>query len=169
MNCLTRTVSPPDISTEKMPINFKLDSNENDGELLSPPDNQDSALAGGFASIFHTPLQRLERHLRNQPRIKLMTQQLDFIEFELDEELIQFLQAKRTAEQPIESLADLVGATITITEEGNINQGVQLRGSQRNCFQLFETFTLQSQPNFTGQGQHQHRTSQHFGSIPWNR
>ena len=66
----------------------------------------------------------------------------DFSETELDEELIGFLQAKRTAEEPIESMVDLVGATITITEEGNINKEYSSGVTTENLPQLFETCTL---------------------------
>ena len=122
--------------------NFKLDSNENDGELLSPPDNQDSALAGGLHRYFTPHSRDWNVTFANQPRIKINDPELDFSETELDEELIGFLQAKRTAEEPIESMVDLVGATITITEEGNINKEYSSGVTTENLPQLFETCTL---------------------------
>ena len=130
--------------------NYKLDINENDGELLMPPDNQDSALAGGFHRYFTLHSRDWNVDSFNQPRKNLNSTTEELIEFGLDEQLAQFLQAKRTAEQPIESLADLVGASVTVTETGNINREYQSGVTEETLSTLIDSYTLQPDPILPG-------------------
>ena len=122
--------------------NFKLDSNENDGELHSPPDNQDSALAGGLHRYFTLHSRDWNVSSDNQRRVNLNDPEKNLNETELDDELIEFIQAKRSANEPIMSLADLVGASITVTEEGNINKVYNSGVTLENLHELISFYTL---------------------------
>ncbi|MBO61666.1 MAG: hypothetical protein CMO63_06830 [Verrucomicrobiales bacterium] len=122
--------------------NFKLDSNENDGELHSPPDNQDSALAGGLHRYFTLHSRDWNVSSDNQRRVNLNDPEKNLSETELDEELIEFIQAKRSANEPIMSLADLVGASVTITEEGNINKVYNSGVTVETLHELINFYTL---------------------------
>ena len=126
--------------------NHKLDVNENDGDALSPTDNQDGALAGGLNRYFTLHARDWNVDQLNQPRVNINNPQLELSETELDEELINFLQAKRTAKQPINSLVSLIGATITVTEAGNINREYSSGVTEDNFAKLLDSYTINPNP-----------------------
>ena len=55
--------------------NHKLDVNENDGDALSPSDNQDGALAGGLNRYFTLHARDWNVDQLNQPRVNINNQQ----------------------------------------------------------------------------------------------
>ncbi len=126
--------------------NHKLDLNENDGDALSPTDNQDGALAGGLNRYFTLHARDWNVDQLNQPRVNINNPQLELSETELDEELISFLQAKRTAKQPINSLVSLIGATITVTDAGNNNREYSSGVTEDNFSDLLDSYTINPNP-----------------------
>ena len=130
--------------------NFKLDPNENDGELLSPPDNQDSALAGGLQRYFTLHSRDWNVNPSNQPRLNINDPGKELSETGLNDELVAFLQAKRTAEEPIASLSDLIDASVTLIEAGNISREYSSGVTEENLAELLNSYTLNSKQILPG-------------------
>ena len=114
---LAQGVSAGHLYGEDANRNHKLDANENDADALFPPDNQDGTLSGGLHRFFTLHSRDWNVNRNNQPRLNINTAALDPAPAGLTDETVAFLEAKRKAGQPIASLADLVNATLIVTEE----------------------------------------------------
>ena len=97
--------------------NHRLDANENDADTLFPPDNQDGTLSGGLHRFFTLHSRDWNVNRNNQPRLDINSVPLDPAPAGLLDETIAFLEAKRTAGEPITSISELVDASTTVTEE----------------------------------------------------
>ena len=124
--------------------NHRLDANENDADTLFPPDNQDGTLSGGLHRFFTLHSRDWNVNRNNQPRLDINSVPLDPAPAGLLDETIAFLEAKRTADEPITSISELVDASITVTEENQaqreLNSGIGL-GDLGQLMDLYSTST----------------------------
>ena len=118
---LAQGVSAGHLYGEDANRNHKLDANENDADALFPPDNQDGTLSGGLHRFFTLHSRDWNVNRNNQPRLDINTVALDPEPAGLTDETVAFLEAKRKAGQPIVSLANLVNATLIVTEENRLS------------------------------------------------
>ena len=126
---------------EDLNRNHKLDINENDGDLLQPPDDQDGSLAGGIHRYFTLNSRDWNVNLLNKPRININSPEIDLNTLGLTEQTVLFLEAKRKLNQPFSSITDLVDAKVTITESANIKQDYESGVTVEDLFNLMDTFT----------------------------
>ncbi|MEE2615455.1 MAG: hypothetical protein VYC62_07655 [Verrucomicrobiota bacterium] len=126
---------------EDLNRNHKLDINENDGDLLLPPDDQDGTLAGGINRYFTLNSRDWNVNRLNQPRININNPDIDLSTLALPEQTILFLEAKRKSNEPITSITDLVDATVTVTEAANIIQDYESGVKEEDLFNLMDLFT----------------------------
>ena len=124
--------------------NHRLDANENDADTLFPPDNQDGTLSGGLHRFFTLHSRDWNVNRNNQPRLDINSVPLAPAPAGLLDETIAFLEAKRTADEPITSISELVDASITVTEENQaqreLNSGIGL-GDLGQLMDLYSTST----------------------------
>ena len=125
--------------------NHRLDANENDADTLFPPDNQDGTLGGGLQRFFTLHSRDWNVNRNNQPRLDINAVELDPPPDELADETISFLEAKRKSSQPIASLADLVNATLTVTDENQAQRELESGVGPRELGQLMDNYTTDSQ------------------------
>ncbi len=125
--------------------NHRLDANENDADTLFPPDNQDGTLGGGLQRFFTLHSRDWNVNRNNQPRLDINAVELDPPPDELADETISFLEAKRKSSQPIASLADLVNATLTVTDENQAQRELESGVGPRELGQLMDRYTTDSQ------------------------
>ena len=125
--------------------NHRLDANENDADTLFPPDNQDGTLGGGLHLFFTLHSRDWNVNRNNQPRLNINTAGLDPPPAELADETIAFLEAKRKSSQPIASLADLVNASLTVTDENQAQRELKSGVGPRELGQLMDRYTTDSQ------------------------
>ena len=121
--------------------NHKLDMNENDADTQFPPDNQDGNLGDGIHRFFTLYSRDWNVNQRNQPRININSTPLDPVPEELSEEMVIFLNAKRNANEPIESLIDLVDATFIVTDENQARRELKSGITSAELGQLMDLYT----------------------------
>ena len=121
--------------------NHKLDINENDADTLFPPDNQDGVLGDGIQRFFTLYSRDWNVNQSNQPRIDINSTPLDPAPEGLSEETVIFLDAKRKANEPIESLVDLVDATFTVTDENQAMYELKSGITSSELGQLMDIYT----------------------------
>ena len=138
---LANGISAYHLYGEDLNRNHKLDINENDGDLLQPPDDQDGSLAGGIHRYFTLNSRDWNVNLLNKPRININSPEIDLNTLGLTEQTVLFLEAKRKLNQPFSSITDLVDAKVTITESANIKQDYESGVTVEDLFNLMDTFT----------------------------
>ena len=138
---LAQGVSAGHLYGEDANRNHKLDANENDADALFPPDNQDGTLSGGLHRFFTLHSRDWNVNRNNQPRLNINTAALDPAPAGLTDETVAFLEAKRKAGQPIASLADLVNATLIVTEENQAQRELKSGVGAGDLGQLLDRFT----------------------------
>ena len=138
---LANGISAYHLYGEDLNRNHKLDINENDGDLLQPPDDQDGSLAGGIHRYFTLNSRDWNVNLLNKPRININSTEIDLNTLGLTEQTVLFLEAKRKLNQPFSSITDLVDAKVTITESANIKQDYESGVTVEDLFNLMDTFT----------------------------
>ncbi len=138
---LANGISAYHLYGEDLNRNHKLDINENDGDLLQPPDDQDGSLAGGINRYFTLNSRDWNVNLLNKPRININSPEIDLNTLGLTEQTVLFLEAKRKLNQPFSSITDLVDAKVTITESANIKQDYESGVTVEDLFNLMDTFT----------------------------
>jgi hypothetical protein len=138
---LAQGVSAGHLYGEDANRNHKLDANENDADALFPPDNQDGTLSGGLHRFFTLHSRDWNVNRNNQPRLSINTAALDPAPAGLTDETVAFLEAKRKAGQPIASLADLVNATLIVTEENQAQRELKSGVGAGDLGQLLDRFT----------------------------
>ena len=138
---LANGISAYHLYGEDLNRNHKLDINENDGDLLQPPDDQDGSLAGGIHRYFTLNSRDWNVNLLNKPRININSPEIDLNSLGLNEQTVLFLEAKRKLNQPFSSITDLVDAKVTITESANIKQDYESGVTVEDLFNLMDTFT----------------------------
>ena len=138
---LANGISAYHLYGEDLNRNHKLDINENDGDLLQPPDDQDGSLAGGIHRYFTLNSRDWNVNLLNKPRININSPEIDLNTLGLTEQTVLFLEAKRKLNQPFSSIIDLVDAKVTITESANIKQDYESGVTVEDLFNLMDTFT----------------------------
>lgn len=124
--------------------NYKLDINENDEDLVFPPDNQDGALSGGLNRYFTLNSRDWNVNRLNQRRLNINDTNIDLSSLGIQPQIVQFLEAKRKSNEPISSLVDLVDATITVTESGNITRDYESGVNKEDLYGLMDIFTTDS-------------------------
>ena len=124
--------------------NYKLDINENDEDLVFPPDNQDGALSGGLNRYFTLTSRDWNVNRLNQRRLNINDTNIDLSSLGIQPQIVQFLEAKRKSNEPISSLVDLVDATITVTESGNITRDYESGVNKEDLYELMDIFTTDS-------------------------
>ena len=77
----------------------------------------------------------------NQPRLDINTVALDLELAGLTDETVAFLEAKRKTGQPIVSLANLVNATLIVTEENQAQRELKSGVGAGDLGQLLDRFT----------------------------
>ncbi len=125
--------------------NHKLDINENDADTLFPPDNQDGNLGDGLQRFFTLHSRDWNVNRNNQPRIDINSIPLDPAPDGLTEETVIFLEAKRKAGESIESLVDLVNATLTVTDENQAQREFKSGITLGDLGQLMDNYTTSVQ------------------------
>ena len=135
---------------EDLNRNYKLDINENDGDLLLPPDDQDGSLAGGINRYFTLNSRDWNVDLLNQPRININNPSIDLSTLDLPQQTVLFLEAKRKLNEPITSIIDIVEASVTVTEAGNIKRDYESGIKKEDLFNLMNLFTTDSREFRTG-------------------
>ena len=138
---LAQGVSAGHLYGEDANRNHKLDFNENDADALFPPDNQDGTLSGGLHRFFTLHSRDWNVNRNNQPRLDINTVALDPEPAGLTDETVAFLMAKRKAGQPLASLADLVNATLIVTEENQAQRELKSGVGTGDLSQLLDRFT----------------------------
>lgn len=138
---LANGISAYHLYGEDLNRNHKLDINENDGDLLQPPDDQDGSLAGGIHRYFTLNSRDWNVNLLNKPRININSPEIDLNTLGLTEKTVLFLEAKRKLNQTFSSITDLVDAKVTITESANIKQDYESGVTVEDLFNLMDTFT----------------------------
>ena len=138
---LAQGVSAGHLYGEDANRNHKLDANENDADALFPPDNQDGTLSGGLHRFFTLHSRDWNVNRNNQPRLDINTVALDPEPAGLTDETVAFLEAKRKAGQPLASLADLVNATLIVTEENQAQRELKSGVGTGDLSQLLDRFT----------------------------
>ena len=138
---LAQGVSAGHLYGEDANRNHKLDANENDADALFPPDNQDGTLSGGLHRFFTLHSRDWNVNRNNQPRLDINTVALDPEPAGLTDETVDFLEAKRKAGQPIVSLANLVNATLIVTEENQAQRELKSGVGAGDLGQLLDRFT----------------------------
>ena len=138
---LAQGVSAAHLYGEDANRNHKLDVNENDADALFPPDNQDGTLSGGLHRFFTLHSRDWNVNRNNQPRLDINTVALDPEPAGLTDETVAFLEAKRKAGQPLASLADLVNATLIVTEENQAQRELKSGVGTGDLSQLLDRFT----------------------------
>ena len=138
---LAQGVSAGHLYGEDANRNHKLDVNENDADALFPPDNQDGTLSGGLHRFFTLHSRDWNVNRNNQPRLDINTVALDPEPAGLTDETVAFLEAKRKAGQPLASLADLVNATLIVTEENQAQRELKSGVGTGDLSQLLDRFT----------------------------
>ncbi|MBT3912425.1 MAG: hypothetical protein HOF22_04405 [Verrucomicrobia bacterium] len=138
---LAQGVSAAHLYGEDANRNHKLDANENDADALFPPDNQDGTLSGGLHRFFTLHSRDWNVNRNNQPRLDINTATLDPAPDGLTDETVAFLEAKRKAGQPLASLADLVNATLIVTEENQAQRELKSGVGTGDLSQLLDRFT----------------------------
>ena len=138
---LANGISAYHLYGEDLNRNHKLDINENDGDLLQPPDDQDGSLAGGIHRYFTLNSRDWNVNLLNKPRININSPEIDLNTLGLTEQTVLFLEAKRKLNQTFSSITDLVDAKVTITESANIKQDYESGVTVEDLFNLMDTFT----------------------------
>ena len=138
---LANGISAYHLYGEDLNRNHKLDINENDGDLLQPPDDQDGSLAGGIHRYFTLNSRDWNVNLLNKPRININSPEIDLNTLGLTEQTVLFLEAKRKLNQPFSSITDLVDAKVTIIESANIKQDYESGVTVEDLFNLMDTFT----------------------------
>jgi len=138
---LANGISAYHLYGEDLNRNHKLDINENDGDLLQPPDDQDGSLAGGIHRYFTLNSRDWNVNLLNKPRININSPEIDLNTLGLTEQTVLFLEARRKLNQPFSSITDLVDAKVTITESANIKQDYESGVTVEDLFNLMDTFT----------------------------
>ncbi|MDB4703162.1 type II secretion system protein GspK [bacterium] len=138
---LAQGVSAAHLYGEDANRNHKLDFNENDADALFPPDNQDGTLSGGLHRFFTLHSRDWNVNRNNQPRLDINTVALDPEPAGLTDETVAFLEAKRKAGQPLASLADLVNATLIVTEENQAQRELKSGVGTGDLSQLLDRFT----------------------------
>lgn len=138
---LANGISAYHLYGEDLNRNHKLDINENDGDLLQPPDDQNGSLAGGINRYFTLNSRDWNVNLLNKPRININSPEIDLNTLGLTEQTVLFLEAKRKLNQPFSSITDLVDAKVTITESANIKQDYESGVTVEDLFNLMDTFT----------------------------
>ena len=138
---LAQGVSAGHLYGEDANRNHKLDANENDADALFPPDNQDGTLSGGLHRFFTLHSRDWNVNRNNQPRLDINTVALDPEPAGLTDETVAFLEAKRKAGQPIVSLANLVNATLIVTEENQAQRELKSGVGAGDLGQLLDRFT----------------------------
>ena len=138
---LANGISAYHLYGEDLNRNHKLDINENDGDLLQPPDDQDGSLAGGIHRYFTLNSRDWNVNLLNKPRININSPEIDLNTLGLTEQTVLFLEAKRKLNQPFSSITDLVDAKVTITESANVKQDYESGVTVEDLFNLMDTFT----------------------------
>ncbi|MBT3841171.1 MAG: hypothetical protein HOF61_03160 [Verrucomicrobia bacterium] len=138
---LAQGVSAAHLYGEDANRNHKLDANENDADALFPPDNQDGTLSGGLHRFFTLHSRDWNVNRNNQPRLDINTVALDPEPAGLTDETVAFLEAKRKAGQPLASLADLVNATLIVTEENQAQRELKSGVGTGDLSQLLDRFT----------------------------
>ena len=138
---LAQGVSAGHLYGEDANRNHKLDANENDADALFPPDNQDGTLSGGLHRFFTLHSRDWNVNRNNQPRLDINTATLDPAPAGLTDETVAFLMAKRKAGQPFASLADLVNATLIVTEENQAQRELKSGVGTGDLSQLQDRFT----------------------------
>ena len=138
---LAQGVSAGHLYGEDANRNHKLDANENDADALFPPDNQDGTLSGGLHRFFTLHSRDWNVNRNNQPRLDINTVALDLELAGLTDETVAFLEAKRKAGQPIVSLANLVNATLIVTEENQAQRELKSGVGAGDLGQLLDRFT----------------------------
>ena len=138
---LANGISAYHLYGEDLNRNHKLDLNENDGDLLQPPDDQDGSLAGGIHRYFTLNSRDWNVNHLNKPRININSPEIDLNTLGLTEQTVLFLEAKRKLNQPFSSITDLVDAKVTITESANIKQDYESGVTVEDLFNLMDTFT----------------------------
>jgi len=138
---LAQGVSAAHLYGEDANRNHKLDVNENDADALFPPDNQDGTLSGGLHRFFTLHSRDWNVNRNNQPRLDINTVALDPEPAGLTDETVAFLEAKRKAGQPLASLADLVNATLIVTEENQAQRELKSGVGTGELSQLLDRFT----------------------------
>jgi hypothetical protein len=141
---LANGISAYHLYGEDLNRNHKLDINENDGDLLLPPDDQDGTLAGGINRYFTLNSKDWNVNRFNQPRININNPEIDLSTLDLPEQTVLFLEAKRKSNEPITSITDLVEATVTVTEAANIKQDYESGVKEEDLFNLMDIFTTDS-------------------------
>ena len=141
---LANGISAYHLYGEDLNRNHKLDINENDGDLLQPPDDQDGSLAGGIHRYFTLNSRDWNVNLLNKPRININSPEIDLNTLGLTEQTVLFLEAKRKLNQPFSSITDLVDAKVTITESANIKQDYESGVTVEDLFNLMDLFTTDS-------------------------
>lgn len=138
---LAQGVSAGHLYGEDANRNHNLDANENDADALFPPDNQDGTLSGGLHRFFTLHSRDWNVNRNNQPRLDINTATLDPAPAGLTDETVAFLVAKRKAGQPLASLADLVNATLIVTEENQAQRELKSGVGAGDLSQLLDRFT----------------------------
>ena len=138
---LAQGVSAGHLYGEDANRNHKLDANENDADALFPPDNQDGTLSGGLHRFFTLHSRDWNVNRNNQPRLDINTATLDPAPAGLTDETVAFLMAKRKAGQSFASLADLVNATLIVTEENQAQRELKSGVGTGGLSQLQDRFT----------------------------
>ena len=110
-------------------------------DALFPPDNQDGILSGGLHRFFTLHSRDWNVNRNNQPRLDINTVALDPAPAGLTDETGDFLEAKRKAGQPIVSLANLVNATLIVTEENQAQRELKSGVVAGDLGQLLDRFT----------------------------
>ena len=129
---------------EDLNRNYKLDSNENDGDFFIPRDNQDGSLAGGINRYFTLNSRDWNVNRLNQLRININNPDIDLSSISISEQTALFIEAKQNSKEKITSISDLVNATVTITEAGNIKRDYESGITEEDLFNLMDLFTTDS-------------------------
>jgi len=125
--------------------NHRLDDNENDADTLFPPDNQDGALSGGLHRFFTLHSRDWNVNRNNQPRLDINSVPLDPAPAGLQDETIAFLEAKRTANEPVTSISELVDASIIVTEENQAQRELKSGIGLGDLGQLMDLYSTSAQ------------------------
>lgn len=102
--------------------NFRLDTNEDDGDISFPPDNSNGELARGLRQLLTVASYDLNLDSTDSERIDVNDPEASLSDEPFPEDTLKFFETARRNQLTITNICDLVEATWTMKDEENQNR-----------------------------------------------